>query len=72
VNEVNLEEANEGVISERMIAWRQRCRQRRGAWRRWLLGGRGSGWRRGLGGNMREEARVFYVVFFILITLSDL
>jgi hypothetical protein len=27
---------------------------------------------RGLGGNVREEARVFYVVFFILTTLFDL
>ena len=65
MDEVNPEEANAGAILERMIAWRQRCRQH--AWRK----GRRSAWR-GLGGNVREEARVFYVIFFILTTLSDL
>ena len=50
--------------------WRQRCRWWRGEGSDVEEGA--AAWRRGLGGNVREEARVFYVVFFILITLSDL
>ena len=57
MDEVNPEEVDEGAILERMIAWRQRCRQH--AWRK----GRRSAWR-GLGGNMREEARVFLCCVF--------
>ena len=70
MDEVNPEEVDERAISERMTAWRQRCRQWRGEG-----GGLEEGaaaWRRGLGGNVREEARVFYVVFFILIIFSYL
>ncbi|GMY25692.1 hypothetical protein FCV25MIE_20934 [Fagus crenata] len=36
VDEVNLEEADEGAILERMIAWRQQCgslEERAAAWR---------------------------------------
>ena len=59
------------VILERVTVWRQRWRRRRGE---------GSdleevaAWRRGLGGNIREEARGFSYCFFFffLITLSDL